>query len=381
MEQEMAQKSSKIAQSAFAGVVLLVISLAARAVPMVDLAGLQYVQYGDGQSYSLPSAVIDKCGGTQAGCQYYVQSSPGQIDQLAVLGTGANGNPVVTNFNGMDNAYETPNSSGTIFWRPNVSTYQGTTGTVNSNGANTWDASLASLKAFLGGNQLVTFFNNNQTSSGGSSTQSLAAWAQISVTDAAGAVIGVYDFTNNGEKYDLFTQGGGGTFMGDVTSYTSAGIGNPLAGTNAATDYVLSGGAICRTAGGVPVPCGSPGALAPVNHNLGANEAAYAILFPELNAQLTGLFGSLSDAVLAQYTLHVDVRLGCDPSITNVDGICTGNGTTIPYGRSLNNGFEQLFLGTAAVTPTTNVPEPGTLALVGVAIFGIAAARRRSAGR
>lgn len=373
---------ARIAHPAIAGAVLALIGATAQAVPMIDLSGVQYVQYGDGQSYSLPGAVIDKCGGTNSGCQFYVQSAPGQIDDLTVLATGATGNPVVTNFNGMDKAYATPNSSGEIFWRPNSTTYQGTDGAVSNNGTNTWDASLASLKTFLDGNQLVTFFNNNQTKSFGASSESLAAWAQISITNNMGSVIGVYDFTNNGGKYDLFTQGGGGTFMGDVSTYTSAGIGNPLAGTNSATDYVLSGGAICRTAANLPVPCGSVGALAPVDHNLGANQAAYAILFPELNAQLAGLFGGLSDSDLALYTLHADVRLGCDPSITDITGICTGNGTTIPYGRSLNNGYEQIFLGTAAVArPPTNVPEPGTLALVGLAMFGIAAARRRSVGR
>ena len=356
-------------------------SQGALAAPLVNLAGLQYVTLGDAQTYSLPFAIIDKCGGSAAGCQFSVDSTPGAIKDLVVVATGASGAPLVNNFAGMDNAYATPTGvSGSAFFRPDATTNQGSQGTINNNGANTWDASLAALKTFLAGNQLVTFFNNNQTSSGGASTQSLAAWAQVSITNATGGVIGVYDLTNQNSAYKLFTEGGGGTFLGNPGAYTSGGIGNPIVGTNAATDYVLSGGALCRQAG-VPVSCSAPHDEGPVAHNLGADHAAYAILFPELNAQLSTLFGSLSVADLGAYTFHIDARLGCDPTITNIAGVCTGNGTTVPFGRSLNNGFEQIFIGSASpvgcapTDPTCNptVPEPGTVFLLGVALFGLAA--------
>lgn len=357
---------------------------AAMAAPMVNLAGVQYVTYGDAQVYSLPFAIIDKCGGTAAGCQYSVASTPGAIQDLVVVATGTSSNQAVTNFAGMDNAYATPSGvSGSIFFRPNATTDQGSQGTINNNGANTWDSSLAALKAFLAGNQLVTFFNNNQTNAGGASTQSLAGWAQVSITNATGGLIGVYDLTNQNSAYKLFTEGGGGTFLG-TTSYTSAGLGNPIAGTNLNTDYVLSGGAYCRQAG-VPVSCALPHDEGPVNHNLGADHAALAILFPELNAQLSSLFSTLSAADLGAYTFHVDARLGCDPSITDVAGVCTGNGTTVPFGRSLNNGYEQIFIGSASpvgclpTDPRCNptVPEPSTVFLLGVALLGLAAPRLR----
>ena len=357
----------------------------ALAAPLVNLAGLQYVTYGDAQTYSLPFAIIDQCGGSASGCQFSVASTPGSIKDLVVVATGAGGAPLVNNFVGMDNAYATPSgTSGSIFFRPNAATDQGSQGTINNNGANTWDASLASLKTFLAGNQLVTFFNNNQTNSGGASTQSLAAWAQVSITNAAGGVIGVYDLTNQNSAYKLFTEGGGGTFLGNPGAYTSGGIGNPIAGTNTATDYVLSGGALCRQAG-VPVSCSLPHNEGPVAHNLGADHAAYAILFPELNAQLSTLFGSLNPADLGAYTFHIDARLGCDPAINNIAGVCTGDGLTVPFGRSLNNGYEQIFIGSASpvgcapTDPTCNptVPEPGTVFLLGVALFGLAAPHLR----
>lgn len=361
----------------------------ALAGPAMNLSSAQYVQYGDGQSYSLPFAVIDQCGGTKAGCPYYVPSSPGQIDNLVVLATGTENGPTTTNFLGMDNAYRTPDGAGGApFFRPDASNSRGSQGSITGNLSNTWDASLSSLKTFLGSEQMVFFFNNNQTKSGGTATESLAAWARVWITDDTGANLGYYDFTNRGGRYALFTEGGGGTFMGDVGTYNSLG-GAPLAGDNTATDYVLSGGAICRNNFGIPVSC-STTSNKPVDHNLGANEAAYAILFPELNAQMNSLFSTvLDDAILSKYTFHADIRLGCDAA--TAPGNCTGDlRGGVPFGRDLNNGYEQIFMGRAAQFGCTasepgcsQVPEPASLALAlgGLGALGLltpAALRRRS---
>jgi len=84
---------------------------------------------------SLPVlAIQDGC--TNPGCSFFVQSGPGQIKGLTVLGTGAGGQEVVNNFSGMDNAYATPNGTNSApYWSPSAATYQGTQGTVNNNGA------------------------------------------------------------------------------------------------------------------------------------------------------------------------------------------------------------------------------------------------------
>lgn len=309
----------------------------------IDLSGLTYVNYGDANSYALQvSQVIT---GNPA---LNVDSTPGQIKDLIVIATGASGNPVNTNVAGMDDALSTPNGNNSANFFSGV-----------------WDSTIAAFSGFLNGMNPLFFFNNNQINSGAGTNQNVAVWAQLSLTGANVDTI-FFDFTNRNSKYALFTEGGGGQYLGDVTAYTSTGAG-PIAGTNLATDYVLSGGPICLTASDVPVSCSNPAAVqGPINNNLGANQAAYAIDVPELNAFLAKwLAGDLS---VAGYTdLHVDLRYGCDPA-TGV----AGQGDCI--GRDANNGYEQLFVGTSV---PTQVPEPGVLWLLGASMLGMALVVRR----
>lgn len=364
------------------GVGAALVSAGALAEP-IDLTGIGYVQYGDAQSYSLPIACV-QIGVAYQNCPYNVQSTPGHINDLAVLGTGPGGtqstNPVKDNIAGMDNAYDTPNNNSSNFMRTGPALEPGGAGEFTGDTSQTWDTTLAALKDFLAGSDMVVFFNNNQTNNLGTAAESLAGWAQVKVV-GPGGTLGTFDFTNMGGEYDLVSQGGGGVFLGDVTTYTSTGAG-PSGSTNASTDYVLSGGAICvdtTTAIPVPVPCdaSNPDISAPIAHNLGADHAAYALVFPELNALLNSLFSNpLLD--LTQYAMQVDYRIGCDPALfgTNKNAeICDGD--ELGWGKNLTNGYEQIFI--SQLVGTTQVPEPSALLLLALGMLGLGWSWRRSA--
>lgn len=338
-----------------------------------------YVTYGDANSYSLPVLGIlhdiivngeTYPDSIQPSNPYYVTSTPGAIKSLVVVGTGASGQDVNTNFTGMDDAYPTPNSDGITYFSTDSTADPGGAGEFTGDAADTWDVRLDAFSNWLDGETPVWLFNNNQVNSGASTNQNLAAWAQVTLYDDAGVLDPLnLVFSNLGGAYALVSEGGGGIVNGTAgTGYTGSPVG-PTAGTNAATDYVLSGGALCYSAALAVISCtdsnGDPNPLAvggPINHNLGANEAVYAVVFPELDRIL------LAANFEGYDSLSLDWRMGCDPTTTTPDDNCIG--------RSLNNGYEQLFIATQASAPP-GVPVPGTLALLGGALFGMAAIRRR----
>lgn len=309
-------------------------------------------QYGDFYSYSLPILAykydLENGGGVGPGNPYYVASSSGQIKDLPVIGTGTSSTPATTNVAGMDDAYPTPSGVATGTTAMFQTTTSNPGGVADPGGANeftgdtenTWDSRVSAMTDFLGaGNDLVFFFNNNQVNSGSAEDQNLMAWAQVILRSDDGTQVAYFDFTNNG--------GAGGTPGGDVTSYASSGAtpgANDAPTTITTTDpyYVKSGGQV--TLSGVETCIGLDGTYVAgctpttqtFNHNLGANQAAYALWSPELNAALrSGLYD----------VIQVDIRMSM-----------------------LNNGYEQIFVGAVTTPGTTQVAEPGMLALFGLTL-------------
>jgi hypothetical protein len=332
---------------------------------VLTLPATGYLTYGNTNSYSLPILAIQYDlmfgGGTGPGNPYYVNSTPGAIKDLVVIYTGASGVPVTTNADGFENAYQTPGGSP-----PNFANTVGAVNVVDPGSkagianptANTWDATLLALKGFLDGGAPIFLFNNNDTNA----DQDLAIWAKLWITDGANAV---YDnrflyLSNTGALY-----GAGGVPNGDATTYNPGDV-SPLvnAGTGA-TDYVRSGGEVCLSAALALQACDGTEAYK-VNHNLGANQAAYAAVAPVLNTWLGALF-ALSDADLDDYTLHLQLALGCDPA--------WGGGNNCDS-KKIDNGYEQLFLASTTI-PVVNVPEPGSLPLLGLSLLALAAMLRR----
>jgi len=310
------------------------------AYAVLDLRGENYGTYGDANSYSLPSSAFKydfiNGGGTGPGSPFYIDSSAGAIKDTIVVATGAEGTDVNTNFAGMDNALATPSgASGSNFF------------------SGVWYSSVSALITYLGGYAPIFLFNNNQENSGASTNQNLAAWAQITLSGPGKPTL-YFDLTNDGGAYALITEGGGGTVNGDPTLYTSTGA-PPLAGDQTATDYVFSGGELCLNAFFAGVSCTSPHLYGPINHNLGANQAAYAIDVPELDVILKAGGMGYTD-------FYLDLRLGCDPA-------AGAEGSTECLARDLNNGYEQVFILPGLANA---IPAPGTagLALLMAGLLG-----------
>ncbi len=213
----------------------------------------------------------------------------------------------------------------------------------------TWEVQIGALYNYItsGGApfNLVFLFGNTQNGTAAGDTQWIFATA--SILDGAGNIVG-------GNCYRLAANGYSGTCTSATTtanpvapSFSGGVINNPLT-----TNYTAMG-SVCvdKTLGSArPVPSGGCDANEYyVSNNLGNSTAEFAAINPNLSAAIANLYQTNPN-----YVLSVDIDLA-----------------------NLNGGGEVAWiLGPQAGAPT-HVPEPGSLALVGLAMAAGAMLRRR----
>lgn len=290
-----------------------------------------------------------------SGDPFYVVSTPGQIQDLVVIGTGASGTDVTTNDPGFEDPFETPNSSATSSFSTVTASQPGGDGLI-SDLSGYWDANTAALRAFLGDdecNKLVFWFNQNEQGKG--TEQDLYVWMEFLLVDTDTAAATQQFFLSAlDDPLTLFDELADGLLK-------SANLGAPDPTTTPITDTRWSHvhGLITLAADGTflhfgDVIPGDPAGAYSIAQNLGANNATFAGYIPDLEAEV-------KDETSPYDTLRIKWVM-----------------------REINNGYEQLFIMPTCIEGSTQIiPEPASLGIWAVLSlttgFGAWRSRRKRA--
>lgn len=261
-----------------------------------------------------------------------VDSSPGKIKDQIVILAGTNGNnlknmpdPLPDN-SAVDNPFVTPAGNGDSFSIVDAG------GGFAGDQINRWDISVNLLRNYLGDNDLVFLFDNNQQ--GSDANQWINIWGQVRIVDASGNTI-------NSLCFELSTGSGCDIPPPTPSDYVAV-VGDFCVNKATGASYNL----------GIPKNAGDCGADYFVKNNLNTSTGEFAAFNQTLNDAVKNLANGA-------YFLSMDIRY------TNQNG-----------------GNEQLWIcSDCQVASTRDVPEPATLPLVLMGLMAAGAAARRPRAR
>lgn len=341
-----------IISSAFAFAGFSATSASALTLPACDptIPTGNCLEFGDFNVYSLPLLNLQAGLGPTPGpgSPYYFPSTFGQIQNFTIIGINNGQETETGNPTGqVDGAYNTPSPNNTtnVSFSTLTTTDPGTNDDFVGDAAGSWDARVTSLLQLVDGTPLVGFFAFNETGSGtGLLTTDLLVWAMVTL------------YTDAGTAGPTFYLGGdtGGVAPGIDAASLPAPDGSDANGSGAGAPlgygpwvYVHAG--ICADDAGnffgfpnTDGECTMGGEVREQN-NLGQNAAAFMINSPELDAALNS----------GDWTVL---------SITWQMAYINGGGETAWF---------------QPVDGERTVSEPGTVALLGLALAALAFRRRR----